>query len=74
MPSPHGEGETRALLKLLCQVAPRERKVLILVGEGEQVSEIARSLGIPVGTAFSRLRRGRRRLAAALKRRQPRGS
>ncbi|WP_436616297.1 sigma factor-like helix-turn-helix DNA-binding protein [Sorangium sp. So ce1024] len=42
--------------------------MLLLVGEGERVSEVARSLGLPVGTAFSRLRRGRRRLAAVLKR------
>ncbi|WP_437595779.1 sigma factor-like helix-turn-helix DNA-binding protein [Sorangium sp. So ce590] len=68
VPSPHGEVEARALLDLLWLVAPRERRVLILVGEGEQVSEIARSLGLPVGTAFSRLRRGRSRLAAVLKR------
>ncbi|WP_437648307.1 sigma factor-like helix-turn-helix DNA-binding protein [Sorangium sp. So ce362] len=68
MPSPHGEVEARALLELLWLVEPRERRVLILVGEGERVSEIARSLGMPVATAFSRLRRGRRRLAAVLKR------
>ncbi|WP_437666941.1 sigma factor-like helix-turn-helix DNA-binding protein [Sorangium sp. So ce1182] len=59
MPSPHGELEARALLDLLWVVEPRERRVLILVGEGEQVSEVARSLGLPLGTAFSRLRRGR---------------
>ncbi|WP_437298890.1 hypothetical protein [Sorangium sp. So ce426] len=40
--------------------------MLTLVGEGEQVSEVARNLGVPTGTAFSRLRRGRR-LAAVLK-------
>ncbi|MGK3965066.1 sigma-70 family RNA polymerase sigma factor [Sorangium sp. So ce118] len=68
VPSPHGKVEARALLELLWLVEPRERTVLILVGEGEQVSEIARSLGVPIGTAFGRLRRGRRRLAAVLKR------
>ncbi|WP_437935270.1 sigma factor-like helix-turn-helix DNA-binding protein [Sorangium sp. So ce341] len=67
VPSPHGEVEARALLELLWLVEPRERLVLILVGEGEQVSEVARSLGLPVGTAFSRLRRGRSRLAAVFK-------
>ncbi|XXX78964.1 sigma factor-like helix-turn-helix DNA-binding protein [Sorangium sp. So ce134] len=67
-PSPHGEVKARALLDLLWMVEPRERKVLILMGEGEHVSEIARSIGVPTGTAFSRLRRGRRRLAAVLKR------
>ncbi|WP_437309596.1 sigma factor-like helix-turn-helix DNA-binding protein [Sorangium sp. So ce388] len=70
VPSRHGEVEARALLDLLWLVEPRERKVLILVGEGEQVSEVARSLGSPIGTAFSRLRRGRSRLAAVLKRRR----
>ncbi|WP_437925696.1 sigma factor-like helix-turn-helix DNA-binding protein [Sorangium sp. So ce291] len=70
VPSPHGEVEARALLEMLWLVEPRERKVLILIGEGEQVSEVARSLGLPIGTALSRLRRGRRRLAAVLKRRR----
>ncbi|WP_437784487.1 sigma factor-like helix-turn-helix DNA-binding protein [Sorangium sp. So ce1097] len=68
MPSPHGEVEARGLLELLWLVEPRERRVLLLVGEGEKVSEVARSLGLPIGTGFSRLRRGRRRLAAVLKR------
>ncbi|WP_437684279.1 hypothetical protein [Sorangium sp. So ce131] len=54
VPSPHGEVEPRALLELLWLVEFRERWVLILVGEGEQVSEVARSLGMPVGTAFAR--------------------
>ncbi|WP_438005462.1 sigma factor-like helix-turn-helix DNA-binding protein [Sorangium sp. So ce321] len=65
-----GSLEARALLDLLWLVEPRERRVLLLVGEGEQVSEVARSLGVPIGTAFGRLRRGRRRLAAVLKRRR----
>ncbi|WP_437621652.1 RNA polymerase sigma factor [Sorangium sp. So ce1151] len=70
VPSPHGQVEARALLELLWLVEPRERWVLVLVGEGEQVSEVARSLGMPIGTAFSRLRRGRKRLVAVLKRRR----
>ncbi|WP_437763733.1 hypothetical protein WMF27_39340 [Sorangium sp. So ce281] len=52
VPSPHGKVEARALLELLWEVHPRERGGLILVGVGEQVSEIARSLGMPVATAF----------------------
>ncbi|MGK3985475.1 sigma factor-like helix-turn-helix DNA-binding protein [Sorangium sp. So ce136] len=68
MPFPHGEVEVRALLELLWLIEPRERRVLILVGEGEQVSEVARNLGLPVGTAFSRLRRGRRRFAVLMRR------
>ncbi|WP_438006208.1 sigma factor-like helix-turn-helix DNA-binding protein [Sorangium sp. So ce321] len=66
---PPGDVEARALLELLSLVEPRKRRVLLLGGEGEQVSEVARSLGLPAGTAFSRLRRGRRRLATVLKRR-----
>jgi RNA polymerase sigma-70 factor (ECF subfamily) len=54
VPSPHGEVEERALLDLLWEVHPRERRGLLLLGEGEQVSEIARNLGMPTGTAFSR--------------------
>ncbi|AGP39449.1 RNA polymerase sigma factor [Sorangium cellulosum] len=73
VPSPHGEVEARALLELLWLVEPRERKVLVLVVEGEHVSEVARNLGVPQGTAFSRLRRGRKRFTAVLKRwRRPR--
>jgi RNA polymerase sigma-70 factor (ECF subfamily) len=68
VPSPHGEVEARALLDLLWEMHSRERRGLILVGEGERVSEIAASLGLPIGTAFSRLRRGRSRLATVLKR------
>ncbi|AUX28177.1 MULTISPECIES: RNA polymerase sigma factor [Sorangium] len=68
VPSPHREVETRALLELLWLVEPRERRVLILVGEGEQVSQVARSLGLPIGTVFSRLRLGRKHLAYDLKR------
>lgn len=65
---PHGEVEARALLKLLWEVHSRERRALILVGEGEQVSQVARILKMPIGTAFSRLRQGRKHLAHVLKR------
>ncbi|KYF52939.1 hypothetical protein BE08_35955 [Sorangium cellulosum] len=67
-PSPHGPVEARSVLEVLRLVHPRERAVLVLVGTGEAVTEVARVLGVPVGTAFSRLRRGRRRLAAMLAR------
>jgi RNA polymerase sigma-70 factor (ECF subfamily) len=59
-----------AAITLLWLVEPRERKVRILVGEREQVSKVARCLEVPTGTAFSRLRRGRKRLAGVLKRRR----
>ncbi|KYG10182.1 hypothetical protein BE21_13555 [Sorangium cellulosum] len=67
-PSPHGPVEARDLLEQLRLLRPRERIVLLLVGESEQVSEVARSLGLPVETAFSRLRLGRKHLAHVLKR------
>lgn len=57
-------------MDLLWEVHQWERWVLILVGGGEQVSEIARSLGMPIGTALSQLRRGRSHLAAMLKQRR----
>ncbi|AUX46076.1 hypothetical protein SOCE26_075810 [Sorangium cellulosum] len=67
-PSPHGPVEARDLLAQLRLLRPRERIILLLVGEGEQVSQVARSLGVPVETAFSRLRLGRKHLAHVLKR------
>ncbi|WP_437729473.1 sigma factor-like helix-turn-helix DNA-binding protein [Sorangium sp. So ce861] len=67
-PSPHGPVEARDLLAQLRLLRPRERTVLLLVGEGEQVSQVARSLGLPVETAFSRLRLCRKHLAHVLKR------
>ncbi|WP_437625460.1 RNA polymerase sigma factor [Sorangium sp. So ce1151] len=66
--SPHAQVEARALLKLLWLVHPRERTVLVLVSTGELVTEVARRLDLPGGTAFSRLRRGRKRFAAVLAR------
>ncbi|KYG01795.1 hypothetical protein BE21_55885 [Sorangium cellulosum] len=69
MPSPHGQVEARALLELLWLLEPRERRMLILVGEGEQVSEVVRSLGLPIETAFSRLRCGRSRRVTLFERR-----
>jgi DNA-directed RNA polymerase specialized sigma24 family protein len=67
-PSPHGQVEARAVLETLRKVHPRERAVLVLVGTGETVTEVARLLGVPVGTTFSRLRRGRHRVATTLAR------
>lgn len=55
---PHGEVEARALLERFGLIEPREREVLILAGKGEQMSKVARSLGMRIGTAFPRLRRG----------------
>ncbi|WP_437805695.1 hypothetical protein [Sorangium sp. So ce1078] len=66
-PSTHGPVEARDLSQLRL-LRPRERIVLLLVGEGEQVFQVARSLGVPVETAISRLRLGRKHLAHVLKR------
>lgn len=67
-PSPHGPVEARDLLEQLRLIRSQERIVLLLVGEGEEVSEVARSLGLRTGTAFSRLRLGHKHLAHVLKR------
>ncbi|WP_437978881.1 hypothetical protein WMF11_22545 [Sorangium sp. So ce295] len=49
---------------------PRELIVLLLllIGEGEQVSQIARTLMMPTETALSRLRLGRKHLPHGLNR------
>jgi RNA polymerase sigma-70 factor (ECF subfamily) len=55
---------------LLDTLADDLREVLILQeGEGMSLSEIARTIGIPQGTAASRLRRAREEFRRALKRR-----
>ncbi|WP_437726112.1 hypothetical protein [Sorangium sp. So ce861] len=66
-PSPHGPVEARDLLAQLRQLRPRER-IVLLVGEGEQVFQVARILKMLVETAFTRLRLGRKHLAHVLKR------
>ncbi|KYF57632.1 hypothetical protein BE08_27275 [Sorangium cellulosum] len=67
-PSSHGPVEARDLLAQLRPIRPRERIVLLLIGERERVSHIARILKLPVETAFSRLRLGRKHLVHVFKR------
>ncbi|MEO1766605.1 sigma-70 family RNA polymerase sigma factor [Thiobacter aerophilum] len=55
--------ELRDLAAALAQLAPEQREVLLLVGlEGLRYEEVARVLGVPLGTVMSRLARGRERL------------
>jgi RNA polymerase sigma factor (sigma-70 family) len=55
------------LAAALLQIAKRDREVLLLVAWGQlSCEEAAQALGIPAGTARSRLHRARRRVRAAL--------
>jgi RNA polymerase sigma factor (sigma-70 family) len=55
------------LAAALLEIAERDREVLLLVAWGQlSCEEAARALGIPAGTARSRLYRARRRTRAAL--------
>jgi RNA polymerase sigma-70 factor (ECF subfamily) len=56
-------------LKILAEVKPARRKVLVAVAQGHGMTEIADAMGIPLATAYSRLRHARLDLAAALRRR-----
>jgi RNA polymerase sigma-70 factor (ECF subfamily) len=57
------------LLKALAQV-PMERRAVLIMHEVDEVAmrDIANQLGIPLFTAYSRLRKARRELDAALAR------
>lgn len=59
-------------LKILREVKPSRRKVLVAFGQGHGIPEIAEALAIPVATAWSRLRLARLDLLAALRRRAAR--
>jgi RNA polymerase sigma-70 factor (ECF subfamily) len=57
----------RDLDRALAQVPPDQREVLLLVSvEQMSYAEVARALGIPIGTVMSRLSRARARLRAVL--------
>ena len=56
------------ILSLLRKLKPERRAVLERVALGDGMPEIARELGIPVATGWTRLRLGRRDLLAALRR------
>ena len=51
----------------LRQLPPEQREVLLLVArEDMSYDEIARTLGVPLGTVMSRLSRGRARLRGVM--------
>ncbi|RMG58975.1 MAG: sigma-70 family RNA polymerase sigma factor [Gammaproteobacteria bacterium] len=63
----------RDVEQALQYLPPSWREVLLLVSlEGLSYTEVARVLGIPVGTVMSRLHRARQRLAQLLEEGQPR--
>jgi RNA polymerase sigma-70 factor (ECF subfamily) len=61
--------DRRLILQALDVLELGRRAVFVLYEiDGEPMNEIARSLGIPLGTAYSRLRAAREEFAAAVKR------
>ncbi len=62
--------QARELLLRALDELPIERRAVLVLHEwdGESIPEVARALGIPVNTAYSRLRVGREELASAVKR------
>lgn len=62
-PSQPAHTEVRLALRGLAQLPEDQRQVIVLVAvEGLQYGEVARTLGIPIGTVMSRLSRARDRL------------
>ncbi|MDW5327207.1 sigma-70 family RNA polymerase sigma factor [Plantactinospora sp. KLBMP9567] len=62
------EDHVRKLATVLARLSVREREVLTLVGQAQlSYPEVARALGIPVGTVRSRLHSARRRIREALR-------
>lgn len=68
--------EARALVLAALQQIPLQRRVVLILHELDEVPirEVATTLGIPLFTAYSRLRKGRRELEAALVRTQNRSA
>lgn len=63
------EQRIRQLRDALAVLAPRDREILTLAASADLTTvDLAQALGIPVGTAKSRLARARQRLAAAAER------
>jgi len=65
--------QSTALLYTALASVPAERRAVLVMHELEQVpvTEVARSLSIPLFTVYSRLRKGREELASALRRIRP---
>jgi len=63
--------EARMLLLRALDDVPLDRRAVLVMHEwdGEPIPEVARALGIPLNTAYSRLRLARGDLAAAVRRR-----
>jgi RNA polymerase sigma factor (sigma-70 family) len=71
-PTQTDELEVRDLESALRHLPDEQREVLLLVAlEEMSYSDIAVTLGIPVGTVMSRLSRGRERLRAVMDGPQP---
>ncbi len=68
--------EQQALLQEALQSVDEERRPVLLLHEleGLAIPEVARALGIPLNTAYSRLRVAREELSAAVRRIHARGS
>jgi RNA polymerase sigma-70 factor (ECF subfamily) len=61
--------QRRAVMEALDALAPERRDVLVLVDlEESPVPEAAEALGVPLNTAYSRLREARKDFAAAVRR------
>lgn len=68
--------QARALVLSALQRIPMQRRVVLILHELDEVPmrEVASALGIPLFTAYSRLRKARRELEAALTRTQERSA
>lgn len=63
--------EVRDLDRILQRLPPEQREVLLLVGVEEMsYQEVARVVGVPLGTVMSRLSRARERLRAEMEGRE----
>ncbi|WP_291844526.1 sigma-70 family RNA polymerase sigma factor [Bradyrhizobium sp.] len=71
-PDPEARLETRDILVALDQLPEEQKSILLLVGvEDFTYEDVARMLGVPIGTVMSRLSRGRQRLRTILGTGQP---
>ena len=66
--------QARALFLVALQRIPLQRRVVLMMHALDEIPmrEVASTLGIPMFTAYSRLRKARRELEAALRHAQPR--